>query len=51
MIQADGAIVKIHEITAGRFNVVVEGEKGIITTFKNLSQKSIDRLAKNYGWK
>jgi hypothetical protein len=29
----------------GRFNLVVEGERGVITTFEN-----IDRLARNYGW-
>ena len=34
-----------------QFNVVVEGQRGIITTFENLSQKSLDRLGKNYGWK
>jgi uncharacterized protein RhaS with RHS repeats len=51
MTQADGAIVRILQNDAGRFNVVVEGEQGIITTFENLSQKSLDRLSKNYGWK
>lgn len=51
MVQADGATVRIHQNELGRFNVVVEGERGIITTFENLSQKSLDRLAKNYGWK
>jgi hypothetical protein len=51
MIQADGATVRILQNEAGRFNVVVEGERGIITTFENLSQKSLDRLAGNYGWK
>ena len=48
--QADGAIVYLHEITPGRFNAVVEGRKGIITTMGNWSQKSINRIAKNYGW-
>jgi hypothetical protein len=51
MTQADGATVRILQNEAGKFNVVVEGEKGIITTFENLSQKSVDRLGKNYGWK
>ena len=50
MTQADGATVRILQNEAGRFNVVVEGERGIITTFENLSQKSLDRLGKNYGW-
>jgi len=51
MTQADGATVRILQNEAGRFNVVVEGERGIITTFENLSQKSLDRLGRNYGWK
>ncbi len=51
MTQADGATVRILQTGAGRFNVVVEGERGIITTFENLSQKSLDRLGRNYGWK
>jgi hypothetical protein len=49
LTQAGGGTVRILE-QGGRFNVVVEGERGIITTFRNLSQKSLDRLAKNYGW-
>ena len=48
--QADGAIVKVQQIAGGRYNVVVEGKRGIITTFKNLSEKSLDRLSNNYGW-
>jgi RHS repeat-associated protein len=51
MIQADGAKVYVHEVEPGRFNVVVWGERGLITTFERLSQKSLDRLGKNYGWK
>ena len=41
--QADGATVYLHEITPGRFNAVVEGRKGIITTMGNWSQKSINQ--------
>jgi RHS repeat-associated protein len=51
LTQADGATVRVLQTESGRFNVVVEGERGIITTFENLSQKSLDRLGKNYGWK
>ena len=51
LTQADGAAVRVLEVVPGRFNVVVEGERGIITTFKNLSQQSLDKLSKNYGWK
>jgi len=50
LTQRDGASVFVREIE-GRFNVVVQGERGVITTFKNLTQKSLDRLARNYGWK
>ncbi|MGH3496011.1 MAG: DNRLRE domain-containing protein [Nocardioidaceae bacterium] len=48
--QADGATVRVLQNEAGRFNVVVDGDRGLITTFSNLSQKSFDRLANNYGW-
>lgn len=47
--QKDGAQVFAQQIN-GKFNVVVQGERGVITTFKNLSEKSLERLAKNYGW-
>ena len=48
--QADGATVYLHEVSPGRFNGVVEGKRGIITTMSNWSEKSINRIAKNYGW-
>jgi RHS repeat-associated protein len=49
--QADGAKVYIHETTTGRYNVVVENNAGeVITTMKNWSQNSINRISKNYGW-
>jgi len=48
--QTDGAAVRILQNSAGRYDVVVDGDRGLITTFSNLSQKSIDRLASNYGW-
>ncbi len=48
--QADGATVYLHEVSPGKYNVVVEGNKGIITTMKTWSQKSIDRIGKNHGW-
>ena len=28
-----------------------KGEKGIITALKNISQKALDRLSKNYKWR
>lgn len=49
LTQSNGATVSYME-NAGRFDVVVHGDRGVITTFEKLSQKSFDRLAKNYGW-
>lgn len=51
LVQSDGAAVHVLQTGNGRFSVVVEGERGIVTTFKNLSQKSLDKLGKNYGWR
>ena len=48
--QADGARVYIKAV-GDRFNVIVEGERGVVTALKNISQKSLDRLSRNYGWK
>jgi hypothetical protein len=48
--QSNGAIARILQQADGRFSVVVDGERGLITTFQNLSQNSLERLAKNYGW-
>jgi hypothetical protein len=50
LTQTDGAAVHVMQNAQGRFSIVVSGERGIITTFENLSQKSFDRLSKNYGW-
>ena len=49
--QADGAKVFVKELGGGKFNVIVEGEHGVVTALKNISQKSLDRLASRYGWK
>ena len=49
LVQKHGADVFIKQVN-GRINVVVQGERGVITTFKNLSQRKLDNLAKNYGW-
>ena len=48
--QGNGAIARVLQQADGRFSVVVDGDRGLITTFQNLSQNSLDRLAKNYGW-
>jgi len=47
--QSDGARVFVQQV-GGRFNVVVTGERGVITTFKTIGQKAFDRLARRYGW-
>lgn len=48
--QSDGANVFVREVTPGRFDFIVEGERGVVTAHRGWSQKSVDRLAKNYGW-
>jgi hypothetical protein len=47
--QADGAQVYVQQV-GDRYNVVVQGNRGVITNLKNISQKSFNRLARNYGW-
>ena len=49
--QADGATVYVKEVTAGRYNVIVEGERGIITALKNIRLRAFTKLAERYGWK
>lgn len=48
-VQRDGARVFIQEV-GGRFNLVVVGERGVVTNMANLSQRSLDRLARRYGY-
>ena len=48
-VQGDGAAVFVQQVD-GRYNVVVQGERGVITTLKNLSEKALGRLADRYGW-
>jgi hypothetical protein len=50
MRQVDGATVRVLENGSGRFDVVVDGQKGLITTFQNLSENSLIRLSNRYGW-
>lgn len=50
LTEAGGAKVCIKAV-GDRFNVIVEGERGVITGLKNISQKSLERLAVIYGWK
>ncbi len=50
MLQRDGAKVFLKEIAPGKYNVIVEGQRGVVTALKNISYKSVRRLAQNYGW-
>jgi hypothetical protein len=49
-LQRDGATVFLKEVTPGKFNVIVEGSRGVVTALKNVSEKSVARLSANYGW-
>jgi hypothetical protein len=50
LTQADGASVSILQNSAGRFDVVVDGSRGFITSFNNIPASSMARLAARYGW-
>ncbi len=50
-IQSDGATAYVKEVAPGRFNVIIEGAKGVVTALKNIPQSAVGRLAKKYGWK
>jgi hypothetical protein len=47
--QSDCTNVFVREVTPGRFDFIVEGERGVVTAHRGWSQKSVDRIAKNYG--
>jgi hypothetical protein len=48
----NGTFVRLLPQTNGKFSAVVTNVEGkIVTTMKDWSAKSIDRIAKNYGWK
>jgi hypothetical protein len=51
-VQRDGATAYVapSETRAERFDLLIEGRDGIVTAHRDLRQKSIDRLARNYGW-
>ncbi|PAD44504.1 DUF4258 domain-containing protein, partial [Shouchella clausii] len=48
--QSDGAKVFIKQVN-GKYNVIVEGDNGVITSLKNISEKSLNRLSDNYDWR
>lgn len=47
--QGDDAEVFVQQV-GDRYNVVVQGARGVITNLKNISQSSLNRLAANYKW-
>jgi RHS repeat-associated protein len=52
MAQEDGSLVYIMR-NAGRhrtFDIVIEGEGGIVTGMRNLTRHELSNLANNYGW-
>ena len=49
-LQRDGATVFLKEVAPGKFNVLIEGQRGVVTALKNVSEKSIAKLAANHGW-
>ncbi|NWB29037.1 hypothetical protein [Pseudomonas gingeri] len=51
--QLDGATVFVQKIGAGsksRYNLVVEGENGIVTGMRNFTKQEVTRMAHNQGW-
>lgn len=49
--QTDGVQVYIKDTGGCKYNVIVEGTNGVITALKDISLKSLEKLAQNYGWK
>jgi len=49
--QTDGAYVYIKSLGNGKYSYIVQGKNGVITGLKNISKGSLDKLAKNYGWR
>ncbi len=48
--QSDGVQVFIKQVN-GKYNVIVEGDYGVITSLKKLVKKSLNRLSDNYDWR
>lgn len=50
--QDDGATVYIQkQVGRGRkYSIVVLGEEGVVTAMRDLSEKGLAGLARNYGW-
>lgn len=50
LIQADGAAVFLKEVAPGKFDFIVQGERGIVTAHRGWTAKAVTRIARNYGW-
>lgn len=48
--QRDGAIVYVQKIDRKKFNIVIDGEEGIVSGMMNFSRSELEKLAKNNGW-
>ncbi|WP_374979210.1 hemagglutinin repeat-containing protein [Pseudomonas solani] len=51
--QRDGAIVFVQKTGVGskaRYNLVVEGEKGVVTGMRNFTKQEVKNMAHNQGW-
>ena len=46
----NGTTASVIEVAPGRFNVVIDGANGFVTSFAGVSQNAVNRLAANYGW-
>ena len=51
LLQSDGAQVFIKRLDSGKFNIIVEGQNGVVTALKDIGEKSLKRLSENYSWK
>jgi hypothetical protein len=48
--QADGAEAFVKRVGKNKYDVVIRGDGGIVTTLKDQTRHELDNLARNYGW-
>ena len=50
--QSDGAAVHIQRVGSRgkKYNLVIEGDEGIVTGLRSLSRHELENLGKNYGF-
>jgi hypothetical protein len=48
--QTNGPTVYLEKLPSGRYNGVVEGNYGLITTMKNWSARDLANMGKNQHW-